>query len=186
MFLAVFSVICIALVPVMGGQISAIAEKRLRRVPAIATALAIQIIIADVIPGSNSYLLRALYVISYAFVAVFLVANRRVTGMTIIALGTLMNLLPICANLGIMPASPAALRTAGLASDTKSFATSTALSHPRLAFLGDVFAIPHRVPMANVFSLGDICIALGAAIVIHALCGSRLIPVARRIATEAP
>ena len=32
---------------------------------------------------------------------------------------------------------------------------------PRLWFLGDVFALPARLPLANVFSVGDLLIGLG-------------------------
>lgn len=45
-----------------------------------------------------------------------------------------------------------------------------------LLFLGDVFAIPASWPFANVFSVGDVLIAVGAAYSIHATCGSRLVP----------
>ena len=48
-----------------------------------------------------------------------------------------------------------------------------------LAFLGDVFALPAWMPAANVFSVGDLLLALGAAIFVHAACGSRLAPRAR-------
>jgi hypothetical protein len=71
-----------------------------------------------------------------------------------------------------MPARPAALAAAGLAAGP-GFANSAPLAHPRLAFLGDVFAIPDAVPLANVFSLGDVCIALGALLLLHRVCGTR-------------
>jgi hypothetical protein len=32
----------------------------------------------------------------------------------------------------------------------------------RLAFLGDIFALPESMPMSNVYSIGDIFIAVGA------------------------
>ena len=38
------------------------------------------------------------------------------------------------------------------------------VAHPRLLFLGDILAVPHAVPLANVYSVGDVCIAIGAAI----------------------
>jgi hypothetical protein len=44
------------------------------------------------------------------------------------------------------------------------------LAHPRLSFLGDIFAVPRELPFANVFSIGDVLIAAGAIVVIHALC----------------
>jgi hypothetical protein len=47
------------------------------------------------------------------------------------------------------------------------------VAKPKLAFLGDIFAWPDPLPLHNVFSAGDVCILIGAAIVIHFVCGSR-------------
>jgi hypothetical protein len=79
-----------------------------------------------------------------------------------------------------MPARAGALRAAGRAVTGTEFANSATLSHPRLAWLGDVAAVPKGVPLANVFSVGDVLIVLGALVVLHQICGSR---VARRTAT---
>ena len=54
------------------------------------------------------------------------------------------------------------------------------LPHPRLGFLGDVFAIPAGFPLANVFSIGDVLIVLGVGWGAHRICGSRLVPALRR------
>ncbi|HZQ28639.1 MAG TPA: MFS transporter, partial [Acidimicrobiales bacterium] len=43
-------------------------------------------------------------------------------------------------------------------------------------FLGDVFAVPSWLPFHNVFSVGDLCILLGAFIGLHRAAGSRLLP----------
>jgi hypothetical protein len=106
----------------------------------------------------------------------FVWLNRAVPGLWLIAAGALANGAAIVANGGVMPTSARALRTAGLDVDPEVFANSTALADARLAFLGDVFAIPSWVPFANVFSLGDLLIAIGAAYTVHAVCGSRLVP----------
>jgi hypothetical protein len=45
---------------------------------------------------------------------------------------------------------------------------------PRLAFLGDIFATPASVPAANVFSVGDVLLVLGAFIFLHVVSESRL------------
>jgi hypothetical protein len=105
--------------------------------------------------------------------AAFLVANRHVRGLWIIALGAALNATAILANNGVMPASEKALRTAGELKVADGFVNSTVMQHPRLLLLGDVFAIPESWPLHNVFSVGDICIAIGAAVTIHALCRSR-------------
>jgi hypothetical protein len=104
------------------------------------------------------------------------VANRRVVGMPVLALGATLNLIAIVANNGVMPASRSALRTAGRLTTSTDFVNSAAVAHPRLLFLGDILAVPHWVPLANVYSIGDVCIAIGVAIAIHGLAGSRLVP----------
>jgi hypothetical protein len=96
--------------------------------------------------------------------------------MPLIALGAACNLLAIAANGGVMPASPTALAAAGLPMDTPGFQNSTALADPRLGFLGDVFFIPASWPLSNVFSVGDVLIALGILWALHGICRSRLAP----------
>ena len=75
-----------------------------------------------------------------------------------------------------MPAWRPALRVAGLAASSPGFLSSTAVSHPRLLLIGDIFAVPSRVPFANVFSLGDVLIVAGISSTILCVGGSRLIP----------
>ena len=96
--------------------------------------------------------------------------------MPLVALGAALNLLVISVNGGVMPASPSALAGAGLPVNEPGFQNSTALAEPRLAFLGDVFSLPVSWPLSNVFSVGDVLIALGVAWAVHGICGSRLVP----------
>jgi hypothetical protein len=159
-----------------GGNLSALGRVHLRYVPAIFGALAIQIAIVSVVPGGSEWLHRVLHIGSYALAAVFVAANRRLAGMRVLALGATLNLIAILANNGVMPASRSALRSAGRLTSSTDFLNSAVMPHPRLLFLGDIFAVPHGVPLANVFSIGDVCIAIGVAIAIHGLAGSRLVP----------
>jgi hypothetical protein len=158
-----------------GGSLSALGRVRLRCAPAIFGAIALQFVILSVAPGGSPAVHRVLYIGSYALAAVFLVANRRLPGMQWIVLGAALNVIAIVANNGVMPASRSALRTAGMVASSADFLNSAAVSHPRLLFLGDIIAVPHAVPLANVYSVGDVCIAIGVAIAIHGLAGSRLV-----------
>ena len=86
------------------------------------------------------------------------------------------NLAAIVANGGVMPASGDALEAAGLVTDVEQFTNSGVVADPNLLFLGDVFAVPAGSPLANVFSIGDVCMALGVFLLIHAVTASRLAP----------
>src|SRR5262249_31705803 len=54
------------------------------------------------------------------------------------------------------------------------FTNSTTVAHPKLWFLGDALATPSWFPFANVFSIGDVLIIVGCAIIMHTACGSLL------------
>jgi len=60
--------------------------------------------------------------------------------------------------------------------DPHDFVNSGVLPDPHLPWLGDVFWIPAGWPLANVFSIGDLLIMLGAGWGAHRICGSRLVP----------
>jgi hypothetical protein len=174
-FLVAVIVLSALAVPLAGGRLGALADLRLRRPWAIWVALGLAVLGVG-LPGLPDGLRSLLLVAAYPVGAVFLVANRRVPGLPLIALGAALNLLVIAANGGVMPASPEALAAAGLPVAQPGFENSTALADPRLAFLGDVFAIPAAWPLSNVFSVGDLLIGAGLAWGLHRVCGSRLVP----------
>ena len=173
MFLVAIVLASALAVPLLGGRLGALAEVRLRLPWLLPAALAMQVVALD-LPGVPGRLRPPLHVASYLVAGAFLVANRRLPGMLLVGLGAAANLLAIGVNGGVMPASPAALAAAGLPPDPPGFANSAVLADPRLAFLGDVFAIPRGWPLANVFSVGDVLIAVGAVVAVHGVCGSRL------------
>ena len=125
----------------------------------------------------------AIYVVTTLAVFATVVRNIRLTGMPIVALGSLSNLAAIAANGGSMPADPAALAIAGL--EAEPHTNSVVLANPALQPLTDVFAIPAWLPLANVFSIGDVLIGVGLAIVLAAAM-RRDAPAARSADLEAP
>jgi hypothetical protein len=177
-------VLSVLTVPAAGGSLAALGRVHLRYAPAIFGALAIQIAIISLVPGGSPWLHRVLHVGSFVLAALFVVANRRLAGIRMLALGATLNLTAILANNGVMPASRSALRTAGRLTSSTDFLNSAAMAHPRLLFLGDILPVPHAFPLANVYSIGDVCIAIGVAIAIHALAGSRLVPRRLRAAAD--
>ena len=176
MFLIAFVLLSIALVPLFGGQLAAFGRLEIRGLWLAGAALTIQIMVISVFPGSPGPGREAVYVASYLLGVGFLWANRRIPGLPLIGIGAGMNLLAILANGGVMPAAPAAPAAAGLPVHVSVFSNSVVVSGARLAFLGDVFAIPASWPLHNVFSAGDVCIGLGAVAAIHRLANSRLFP----------
>lgn len=178
MILIAILVVAVVLVPVAGGRLARLADIDLKAMWAIGVALGLQILIISVIPNRFEGVHVPIHILSYCFAAIFVWANRKIPGIPLIAVGAACNLLAILANDGVMPATPAALRSAGFDPDPSGgFANSAAVEDPKLQFLGDIFAIPDSVPVLdNVFSVGDVLIAIGIFILIHGVCGSRLVP----------
>jgi Family of unknown function (DUF5317) len=162
--------VLLALVPVLGGRLSALVELQFRRPWLLWAALALQVFLF--MPGGPAW--PVLHLVSYALAGAFAWSNRRLPYLWLICLGGLLNLAAITANGGTMPARPAAEAAAGLTGTGP--ANSSVLPHPHLAFLGDVFAIPASWPLHNVFSAGDVVLVVGAVLLIHRVTGSRLLP----------
>lgn len=175
MVLVVFVVLAMALVPLARGRLSALLDLRIRWPWLLLAALAIQLLAAYV-PGEADAWRTGAHVASFPLGLAVVWANRKIPGIWLIGLGALLNGIAIVANGGVMPASLSALRTAGLDPSPDVFVNSDVLADPELLFLGDVFAVPESWPFANVFSVGDVLVALGAAYTIHAVCGSHLVP----------
>jgi Family of unknown function (DUF5317) len=174
MLMLVVTLLGIASVPLAGGRLAALTEVRLRHAWLIPTALAIQAYITTIDPNGSRGAHVAAHLGSYLLAGAFVVANRDLPLIWLVALGGALNLLVIAMNGGVMPADADALRRAGWPAVSDQFENSIALAHPRLLFLGDVFAVPRWVPFANVFSIGDVLLVLGGIAVVHRLCGSRL------------
>jgi hypothetical protein len=109
----------------------------------------------------------AIYILSTLAVLVAVARNWRLIGMPIVALGALSNLVAITANGGFMPADAGALARAGFGGPG-DHTNSVVLSHPAVQPLTDIFALPAGVPLANVFSVGDVLIGAGVVVVIVA------------------
>ena len=109
----------------------------------------------------------AIYVASTLVVLMALLRNVRLPGLAVIAVGAVLNLIPILTNGGYMPSSPDVWRElTGVAEVPVAYYSNVALIGPDTAFpfLGDIFLFPRPLPMATAFSLGDAIIALGAVV----------------------
>jgi hypothetical protein len=153
--------------------------------PLVVAALALQTVVISVLPDwLPAPVANGLHLASYGMAAAFLLVNRRVPWLWMIGLGGMANLAAISANGGVMPASRAALVAAGRATHVAHFTNSTAVPHPHLAFLGDIFAWPVPLPLANVFSVGDVLLLVGTAMLIHRVCRTQFVVTARPLRND--
>jgi hypothetical protein len=108
-----------------------------------------------------------LYVASTLVVLAVVLRNARYPGLAIVAVGAVLNLLVIVLNGGVMPSAPEAwMALDGRAVvPTDDFSNSVLIGPDTLLpWLGDVFVLPRPIPFANVFSIGDVVIGVGAVV----------------------
>lgn len=160
---------------VCGGSLGRIGELRLRGLWLFFLAFALQVVAFPFgfLPWETGEgTATALWLVSYGCLLAAAVANRRILGAQVVALGMGLNLVAILSNGGRMPATPEAMEAAGLDFAVKH--NSVASADPTVPWLVDRFAAPDWVPLTNVFSAGDVVIALGAVLLVFAATGARL------------
>jgi hypothetical protein len=173
-------------VPLTGGRLGALAELHFKGVRWLLGALAVQVVILELVPEENKGLLGAVHVSSYVAAGIFILANRHIAGMLLVGLGGALNAIAITANGGVMPARAGALETAGLPLHDDGFMNSGLVHDAHLPWLGDVFGVPSSWPLANVYSVGDVVLVLGALVVLHKACRPRREPATESTADPAP
>lgn len=169
MIIVVASILAVLTVPLTGRSLAPLAKLPLRHVWLIWTSIVLQTVIV-VVSGFPDWLGRPVHIATFGLAAVFMWMNRHLPGVLLVALGAVLNFAAIAANGGTMPASEWAWRTAGLPTMTGDFENSNVVHGARLAWLGDVFAIPSGWPLANVFSIGDVVIVVAIAYFAHSWC----------------
>lgn len=150
----------------LGGRLAGLAELKLRWSWLFLAGLGVQVVLFSAPVAERIGSLGApIYVVSTTLVALAVLANRRTPGMPIVALGALANLAAIVANGGYMPASAAAMAALGR-TPPDVYSNSSYVADPALAPLTDIFALPPWLPWTNVFSIGDVLIAVGVVVVV--------------------
>ncbi len=139
-----------------GGDPAALGRLRLRAVALLVAVFAVQVVVISVVPTGPRALLQTVHVLTYVGAGAVVWLNRAVPGLLLAGVGGGLNGVTIAANGGTLPASEAAVRGAGLAARPGEFVNSGVLPDPVLPWLGDVFWVPAGVPLANVFSVGDV------------------------------
>ncbi len=165
-----------------GGSTAGFSETRFRYIPLLLAGGLIQVIIFTGYIGSNDIirgLAPYLYVTALSMGLVAIYMNRHIFGMKLVLVGAFLNFVVITINGASMPAREESLRIAGTLEHVQSqherYAAGEDVQWPqltladedtRLAFLGDVLPIPEAIPAANVVSIGDVFISLGAIIAV--------------------
>jgi MFS family permease len=165
--LGVLTLVGVLLAWLLGANLGELRHVRLRASWIVFAALGIQVVLftpaSDLLhlPLSESSAHIATYVALLAFVG----ANVGQPGLAFAAAGCVLNTIVIAANGGRMPVSLASWTATGrAASDLTqhgSYNNVLLASHAHLAWLGDVFALPRAVPLANSLSVGDLLLLLG-------------------------
>ncbi len=157
----------LALCYVTGGRLDRLASLRFRWGWLALAGLLVQVVLfspaaAGLVPPAMT---TVVYVLSTAAVLGAVVRNAGLPGIVIIVVGATANLAAVIANGGVMPTTDAALGLAGL-SDAPDVANSAVLPDPVFPLLTDIFALPAWVPLANVFSVGDVLIGVGVVVLL--------------------
>lgn len=160
------------------ARIKRLAALPLRHLELVWIALAVQLALFEFVARHIPlWSANAIHLATYGLTVAFIVVNRHLPGAWLIAAGTAANLVAITANGGTMPADMGAWRRAGLPQIPPDvFENSAALSSPRVAVLGDIFAVPAGWPLANVFSIGDVLVVVGGTYLAHRWCSTAPAP----------
>ncbi len=149
-----------------GGRLVALGSIKIRWAPPILAGFLIQVVLfSDAVAERVGAAGPPIYVASTLMVGAAVARNLSLPGMPLIALGAAANMAAILANGGFMPATPEALAALGRSSAT-IYSNSTVVAEPALELLIDRFALPTWLPLANVFSLGDVLLGAGIMVLI--------------------
>jgi Family of unknown function (DUF5317) len=162
-------VVLVALVVgrLLGGRLAALGTLDIKGVWLAFLAMSLQVVafpVAGLPWHTPDTAARVLWLISYALLITLLAWNIRLRGAPVIAAGLLCNLAAIIANGGLMPVRASALAAIGRAYARHQ--NSVELARPHLGALIDRWGVPHWLPLGNVYSIGDVLIALGTAVVV--------------------
>ena len=165
-----------------GGSPSRLGDLHFRWAPLIALWMVGQLLLFSTGVGSAlGDAAPAAYVASNLVVLVAVGRNLQIPGMILVLIGGAANLITIVANGGYMPVSREAVVAMGRL-PKEGYSNSRLVDAVVLGPLTDIFAMPTWIPLANVFSVGDGLIGIGAAIAVVAAMHGRA-PLTTRTST---
>src|SRR3954447_1949203 len=152
-----------------GGRMRHLGDRRFRIWPLLPVGIALQLPLLDALGGAG-------LVASYVCLLVFALANLRLVGMGLVALGILLNLVPITLN-GGMPVDRQAIVRAGITSEDRVAHLHLDRKHhlgrpdDHLSVLSDIIPVS---PLGEVLSFGDVMLSVGIADVLYHLLRPKL------------
>lgn len=163
-------VVAVALSYARGGRLGHLGETRLRwswllfvglgAQAAVNLGVQREVLVDASTPGV------ALLVASQLLVLAWLVLNRHLKGVLVIATGLAMNAVVVAAN-GAMPVDPEAIQAIGAHPASLDPGTHTLLApDTHLPWLADIWAVP---PLRSIISVGDVVLAVGLLPLVHGL-----------------
>lgn len=170
MFFIFFVVLGIVIGYAAGGRLSNLLHRPLRYSYLAISALVIQLVIfsdfpfVELIKGA----IVPFHFVSYACLLAFVLLNRRHAGVVLAGLGIFLNSFVIFINGGYMPTFAENIKNTSMAGNAEAVSQGEAVHNSMQAtgdtlfpWLGDIFYLPSWFPLSNVFSIGDILIAVG-------------------------
>lgn len=153
---------------VTAGSPARLGDLRFAWGPLIAIGMAVQLLLFSTPLGDAvGPFAPFIYIASNLAVLAAVWRNLAIPGLPLVLIGGASNLIAICVNGGYMPVSGDALVALGRIPH-EGYSNNRFLDGVILGPLTDLFAMPAWLPMANIFSIGDVLIGVGAAIAIVA------------------
>ena len=151
----------------LGGRLTRLAGIRLRAIWLFYVAIGLQL--AAFPPAffpwtTADSVARVVWLASYGCLVAAALLNRHLRGILLVVAGMASNLIAVLANGGVMPALPEAAHGAGHMDAAKYNSVTDA--SPSVGWLVDRWAAPDWIPLANVFSVGDVLLAVGAFVLV--------------------
>ena len=155
-----------------GGRLKCLNMHPLKKHELAIGGLIIQLLLFSGIPFFNTIpriISAGLHILSYILLLLFILFNRKITGIPVIGTGIFSNTLAITLNGGYMPTYVSNLESTSMEKYAESvaqgFNNSIAIADgTKLPWLCDIFHLPEWLPFSNVFSIGDVIIAAGVII----------------------
>lgn len=153
----------------LGGRLSSLAHLKLRWIPLVFAALAIQLLIFPTVSevAPLAWAAQPLHLLSYLLLAAWIIRHLHLAPVILLGVGAAANLLVLLSNRGLMPASVRALQRAGWYDLAEQLLREGAVanlvlmsSETRCNVLGDWLYLPAWIPLTTAFSIGDVLIML--------------------------